>query len=59
MSHYGWSKDYCLDELDGAEGWTWYAFALEHEDRLHGCGIKIVGKGYIQQQKTKLLAKPK
>jgi hypothetical protein len=56
MAHYKWSEDYCLDELDGAKGWQWYNFALEHEDKLHGCGIKTVGPSYIQKQKAKILA---
>jgi len=64
-SHYGWSLEYVLDELDGAQGWVWYNFAIEHENKLHGGSeikyadreievngvvTKVPGKGYIQQE---------
>jgi len=58
MAHYGWSRDYCFDEIDGAESWLWFNFAIEHENKLHGgTEIKPIGKGYIQQEVERLKQK--
>ncbi len=58
MAHYGWSLDYCLNELDGSEGWAWYSFAIEHENKLHGASeIKPVGRGYVQQEVFRIKSK--
>lgn len=55
MKTYGWSKDYCLDEIDGAESWAWYNFAVENEAQIWGTGVKIKGDGYIARERKRLM----
>ena len=55
MRTYGWTRDYILDELDGAEGWVWFNWAQENEASVWGTGVKVVGSGYIGQEKQRLL----
>lgn len=44
-----------MDQLDGAEGWVWYNAAIERENQRHGGSeIRIVGRGYVQQEKARL-----
>lgn len=56
MKTFGWSRDYCLDELDGAEGWVWFNFSRMSEARIWGTGLEFAGDkgGYVQQEKKRL-----
>ena len=59
MKTFGWTKDYCLDELDGAEGNAWFNWAVANEASVWAPGRKIDGLGYIKQEaeRIKLLKK--
>lgn len=59
MKTFGWSKDYCLDELDGAEGNVWYYWATMNEASVWGTGISIEGLGYVGQERERLKRKAK
>jgi hypothetical protein len=54
MATYGWSEDYVGDELDFVKGWMFFNWSLANEANKHGCGLEIVGKGYVQQEKQRL-----
>jgi len=54
MKTYGWSRDYVLDELDGAEGWVWLNWAQANEASVWGGGVKIKGDGYIAQERKRM-----
>ena len=55
MKTFGWTKAYCLDELDGSEGNVWFNWAVSNEASVWGTGVKVVGSGYIGQEKQRLL----
>lgn len=53
-STFGQTRDYWLDEIDGAESNAWYNFAVEKEAFKYGTGVTIEGKGYVQQELDRL-----
>lgn len=54
MKTFGWSKQYCLDELDGAEGNVWFNWAVSNEASVWGTGLKIDGLGYIGKERERI-----
>ena len=56
METYGWSEEFCMDEIDGAKSWVWYYRAVESRASVWGTGVKIDGLGYIGQEKLRLKA---
>ena len=56
MKTFGWSEDYCLDELDGAKGWAFFYWAQENESSVWGSGLKEKGDGYIAAERKRLQA---
>ena len=49
------TRDFVMDELCMAEGWAWYAAAMELDGWLSFCGIQRVSDGYIRQQVNLLI----
>ena len=56
MRTYGWTENYCLDELDGAKSWVWGSYALQSQASVWGTGVKIVAGGYVAAEREKIKA---
>lgn len=56
MKTFGWSREFCMDELDGAEGWAWYYWAVINEAQVWGYGKGIKGNSYLAQERQRILA---
>ena len=55
MKTFGWSRDHCLD-MDGAESWVWYNWAMINESSVWGGGRSVKGDNYVAQERNRLLA---
>jgi hypothetical protein len=59
METYGWSEEFCLDEIDGAKSWVWYYRAVSSRASVWGTGVKIDGLGYVGRERERLKATTK
>lgn len=55
MSFYGWTADYVLDGITGAEGWVYYNWALENEAQIFGIKRERSSDGYVKQEWKRLM----
>jgi hypothetical protein len=50
MATFGWSPDYVVNDLPGAEGNVWYAWARENQAGFWGETPERTGDGYVRQE---------
>lgn len=52
---FGYTEEQAL-EMDGAKSWAEYHWALMNEASVLGNTLKIVGDGYVAQERKRLIA---
>ena len=50
MHNYGWTRDYVMDEITGAQGWVAYNWAAENAARMAGSSWVRTTDGYVKQE---------
>jgi hypothetical protein len=56
MKTFGWSIEKVRTGMTGAEGWAWYAWAMENEATMFGASYKRTTDGYVKQETKRLMA---
>lgn len=59
MRCFGWTPDYIRKGITGAQGWAYFAWALENEMSMFGSSVERKSDGYIKQEIKWLTAKSK
>jgi len=56
MKTFHWSYQHVRLELPGAQGWVWYAWAMQSEQGGFGPAYKAISDGYVRQEVKRLMA---
>ncbi len=59
MRCYGWLPEFVDCEITSAQGWAYYAWAVENELTMFGALAERKGFGYIGQERESILKKLK
>jgi hypothetical protein len=59
MRAFGVSEDFVRTKISSAKGWIYYNFAKETEMTMLGAAWQMKGRGFIGQERIKILAKQK
>jgi hypothetical protein len=53
MKTFGWTPDYVMEEITGAQGWVYRNWALENEATMWGESLVRRTPGYVRQEMEK------